>query len=262
MFRKRVKKEYPAGTFIATPARIMAILQLCLVFTVFCWQLSKPFMADLYQVKSKMAVFDFVLKDQERFKLLPEAKKEEIFVQYKKLENQLATPYFTKLIGSMESLFQLSPTFLVWLVLGTIVPIMLLKKVDGARQLVWLMAFVALAYCFENRFFESPKQLTPEEQLFPSEALIVKEYLEEPFSDDVFVQHEQLQRGWDNYLDRMWGQGQGASNGLYAFNVERALTLGSQTEPARSQHSLLVLGMFLFWNLSFAFVVRESLRPA
>lgn len=260
MFRKRVKKEYPAGTFIATPARVMAILQLCVVFTILCWQMSKPFMADLYQTKSKMAVFDFVLKDQERFSSLPEAKKQEILTHYEKLKEQLATPFVSKLMGSFLSLSQFSPTFLIWLILGTVLPILLLKKVDGARPLIWLMVFVALAYCFENRFFEPALSATREELLFPSEALIVKDHMSEPLSNDPFTQHEQLKRGWDHYLDQVWGKGKGSAEGLFAFNVERAVALATEPPVSRGQQPLLLLAFFLFWNLSFAFVVKESLK--
>lgn len=257
MFRKRVKKEYPKGTFIATPARVMAILQLCLVFTVICWQMSKPYMADLYQVKSKMAVFDFVLKDQERFSQLPESRKEMILTEYAKLQEQLSVPFLEKLGASIQSLLEMSPILLIWLVLGTVVPIMLLKKVEGARQVIWLMPLVAAAYCAENRFFEPARVVTREEKLFPAEALIVKDYLDEPLSTDIFVQREQLKAGWDRYLDHVWGQGKGVEEGLFQFNIERALALGSEVENKRGQHSLFFLGLFLFWNLSFALIIRN-----
>lgn len=259
MFRKRVKKEYPAGTFIATPARVMAILQLCLVFTMICWQMSKPFMGDLYQVKSKMAVFDFVLKDKERFKLIPDEQRELFLGHYKVLQDQLSTPFVQKLILSFRSFGEMSPLLMVWMLLGTVVPILLLKKVEGAKQVIWLMPLLAAAYCFENRLFESPVVQTNEERLFPSESLIVTKYLDEPLSSDVFKQRDQLKAGWDRYLDREWGKGKGADEGLFAFNVERAFVVGSTIESGRHQQSIVVLALFLFWNLSLALVVRGSL---
>ena len=61
MFRKRTKKIYPPGTFIPTPARVCAIIQLCVAFTVLIWNMATPFAGELFNVKSKMILYHDVM---------------------------------------------------------------------------------------------------------------------------------------------------------------------------------------------------------
>ena len=158
MFRKRVRKEFPPGTFISTPARVMAILQLCVAFTLIAWHAGEPFLGDLFNIKSKLVVYQFVLgikneANAERFARLPAIQRQQIERNYNTLQKQYNLPFWDKLKRSFEIIFFGIPSFeLAWILLSIIIPILLLKKVEGAVQAVWLLPLATLFFTIDNRW--------------------------------------------------------------------------------------------------------------
>lgn len=302
MFRKRHKKIFPPGTFIPTPARVMAILQLCLAFIVILWNASQPFMGDLFELKSKqLLVYDVMgvpaeqlggtlaeiaktKKDRlernaARFQNLPLAQQQEIAKLSDHWQHELKRTFLDKLKRSFYVLaFGIPPFEQVWLLLSIAVPILLLKKVEGATVVVWLLPLVTLLYALDNRW-HGISGTSAEEELFPSENTLVADYLEEPLSADIFAQQTQLLHGWQRYLIIEWGKEtpaaeqaafeKQAENGEFAFNIARLRTksedAGLFDHPHRQpqkQESLSVLAIYLFWNLLLAITASKKRAKA
>lgn len=269
MFRKRIKKTFPPGTFIPLPARIFAILQLCMVFTILLWHASEPFMGELFAVKSKMLIFQHLMgqKDEanrNRFLALPETERADLLQTYESLQSQLNSPFKSKLKGSFKAIFlDIPPLELAWIVFSIILSIMLLKKVEGVTQVIWVLPLLALAYSVDNRMYGYPPRLTEEQKLFPTEESIIENYIHEPFSQNPFLQKDQLKKGWDNYLIQKWTSGQGTpEEGLFAFNLERAKKISLLSPKKReTQESLFLIALYVFWNISYAWIVRKTAFP-
>ena len=111
------KKQFPPGTFIPTPARVAAIIQLCLAFSVILWCAGQPFMGELFAIKSKMILYQSVMgspdllkkgkddpklaarleRNAERFASLPLDQKQQLIRSYEQLHNKAEAPFLTKL---------------------------------------------------------------------------------------------------------------------------------------------------------------------
>ncbi len=280
MFCKRLKKEFPQGTFIPTRARVMAILQLCLAFTVLIWQASTPFMGELFDLKSKLLVYQYVMGTKnssysELFAHLPEKKKNEIFRNYQNLQLHYERPLTAKLLSSLEKiLFGFSPLKFLWVIFSILIPILLLKKVEGAASAVWLIPLATLFFIGNNRWHGLPSSPSEESALFPSEELIITHYLKHPLSPNIIEQEQQLKQGWEHYLIKEWAQEIPSSNeaefnlqkskGDFAFNLARLKFL--KPEPSKkvssreTQEPYAILALYLFWNFYFALAVNLAMR--
>lgn len=261
MFRKRVKKNFPAGTFIPTPIRVFAILHLCLAFTILLWNAGVPFMGDLYQIKSKMVLFQEVM-DQKLFQTLPEKEKRDILQHYQNIQSQLKIPFQQKLTRSIEQLlFKVPPFKLAWLFFSIVISIQLLMRIEGAVQAVWLLPLLAGAYALDNRLNHSPAQLTQAELLFPSESFLVEQYVREPLSQQILEQQQQLKMGWKHYLIDQWDpQHDNSERGEFYFNLERLKrTINEKSVNKPIREPLFLLALYLFWNLSYALIAKKSL---
>lgn len=293
MFRRRQKRNFPPGTFIPTPARICAIIQLCIAFSLILWDLSEPFTGELFRQKSKALLYEEVMgiapaenpsqeqrelseRNALRFQRMPEEKRAHIIEGYKKLKIEKTTSFLNKFQRAVASLFFEIPLFeRAWLLFSIILPILLLKRTEGASAALWILPLLTFCYSVDNQMHGKPYE-SQEAQLFPSEKKIIEEYLETPLSRDIFEQQEQLKEGWQLYLIREW-TGQEPSNSLpefkqqveqgsFAFTVERMekrLLDDSKASPFQKKNPLLLF-LYLFWNLSFAFIggIRSSPREA
>lgn len=268
---KKTKKAFPAGTFIATPARIMAILQLCLAFTVLLWNLSQPFMGDHFAIKSKMLLHEYVL-GKEAFSTLPIDKQQAVINSYIHLEKQLGTSFWEKLKKSFtRTAFEIPPFERGWLLLSFIIPILLLKKVDGAVKAVWLLPILTSFYCADNWKTGAMPSLTEEEKLFPTENHLVVNYLHEPLSKNIFKQQEQLKNAWEKYLIDIWAKenpsvqaeefARQLEKGDFAFNLSRVEALHREKRmPVYAKESIVVLAIYVLWNFLFA-LIATYYRP-
>lgn len=259
MFRKRVKKDFPEGTFIPFPARLCAILQLCIAFGALLWIASQPFMGELFEIKSQKLLLHYAIDQRELFEQLPQIQQEQLLTRLVKLQEKLERPFWEKLKQSGSTLLQLPLLKLAWLFLSIILSVMLLKKRDGAAQALWLLPFLALAYGIDNRLNTLPPQLTAEERLFPNEKYLIEYYLDKPFSAKLFEQKLQLEQAWNNYLQEEWGSPEYTlEKGLYSFNLARIQTIPLQKKWEPSQEALPLLFLFIFWNLLFVVIANKS----
>lgn len=253
MFRKRVKKSFPEGTFIPFPARMCAILQLCIAFGMLLWYAAQPFMGELFEIKSQKLLIHYALDHPEQFAQLPLSEQKFLQERSALLQQRLEISFFQKLKKSVQTIAALPLLKLCWVILSIILSLFLLKKKEGAAQALWLLPFLALAYGIDNRLNAPPAALSAEERLFPSESYLAEYYLDEPFSSQLFEQRKQLEQAWNHYLDREWG-------GLYAFNLARIHTLHLESAHGPTQEASLLLFLFLFWNLSYAFISNQNYK--
>jgi|694.fasta_scaffold57634_1 cytochrome c peroxidase len=264
MFRKRVKREYPPGTFIPTPARVAAILQLCFAFTLILWHAGQPFMGDLFTLKSNNLIFEAVMSHADFHQLSEE--EQQYFVQsYRNLQGQLKKPFHHKLKEALRRLlFDISPLEAAWIFFSIILSILLLLRFEGAKEALWLLPLLTIAYAADNRLSGKPMKASSESRLFPAESFLVDKYLHRPLSASIFEQQAQLQEGWELYLIDAWAKESPSTmleayqkqleKGQFRFNVARlkAVISDGSREKSREKQSLFVLALYLFWNFSIA----------
>lgn len=288
MFRKRQRKEYPPGTFIPMPSRICAIIHLCLAFIIVAWNMSQPFMGELFILKSQMLLYQDVMgvakqsdnsktqlrlaRNRERFESLPQEEQQLLLTNTQKLHQLSERSFLTKLGRSMHLLVFEIPSFeQIWLLLSIILPILLLKRVDGAVQAIWLLPLLTLLYAADNQWYSSSTAPTAESKLFPTEEIIVHQYLNHPLSDDIFKQKEQLLEGWKLYLIKEWTTNKvakreefenQAEDGEFRFNIARIKSLPLPdklfSHPPLLRESLWIHFLYLFWNIFFAYIISYS----
>lgn len=241
MFRKKL---FPPGTFIPTQARVAAILHLSIAFTLVAWYGSLPFMGELFSTKSKMLVYQHLIKN-DLFQELTE--KEQILQDYDRLQKRLETPFPAKLGHAFETLWQLPLLKKGWLFFSILIPILLLKKVEGATALVWVLPLLTLAYAIENRLQGHPPLLSADQRLFPTE----EEILGRPAANLA-----ELKQAWERYLIENWASTPQRAD--FAFTRARIEALKEKPPTGEKQQSLALLGVYLFWNVSFAFIVLNT----
>lgn len=282
MFRKRIKKTFPAGTFIPTPARVCAIIQLCLAFSVLLWNASEPFIGEIFYTKSGLLLYYDVMgipahdhaihdvrlaRNSQRFDALPKQTKEHITQNLQALQTKLKRSFWDKL-KSTVTLFtdKISPFELAWIFFSIVIAIMLLKKVEGAAQAVWLLPFLVACYAIETRL-STKEKLFDETNFFPTEKMLVENYIQKPLSEDIFEQQKELMEGWKRYLIDKWaGQtpseakkvfDRQAEEGEFHFNLARLKWRANQNHligalPPPSP-ALWQLVLYFFWNVYFAY---------
>lgn len=260
-------KQVDSSLFLPLPARIFAILQLCLSLSVLLFYLAQPFMGQLFEAKSRLLLWNYVLEasadfpliDQERIKIeaardLDEAKLNDRFA--KRFEKSL------QLVA-----FQLPPFERAWLVLSLILPILLLKRVEGARYAVWLVPLSILCFAIDHRLQESASHQAA--LAYPSEKELEERYLGAPIAGSLQEQRDLLEKGWQLYLIDQWTKQTPSEDqqvyqkqvkqGEWAFQKERALQLiERKEEKGQAVLSLFMLGIYLFWNVLFAVVSTRA----
>lgn len=285
MFRKRKKKIFPPGTFIPTPARIMAILQLCIAFSMFLWIVSQPFMGDLFTIKSQMLFYETVMgkkelptagqmqRNAERFMALPATAKDQIETGYNSLKKEMQKPFLKKLKRSAELLFIKTPPFeIAWIFFSILIPILLLIRIEGAVPAVWLLVLMTLGYSVDNRLY-APSKSSSEAHLFPTESELLQRYVKEPLKPNLFEQESQLRKGWQLFLIDQWAKEPISKNlaqfamqvekGEFSFNIARInamtqITQALSINASPEKHSLLTLALYMAWNTFMAGVVTKS----
>lgn len=270
MFKKR-KKEFPAGTFIPTPKRILAIIQLCLAFSLILWYVSQPFMGEYFSLKSRMLLYEYAMgtseinssANGERFSLLSPAQQQSILTDYKALQKQASRPFLTKLTDGFSILLIKVPPFeLAWMFFSVVIAILLLLKVEGAQPVTWLIPLIALAFGLDNQFSGTAKSIDPDATLFPSEQTIVEQYLKEPLSSSWSKQQEQLAHGWNQYLIDQWSPEKQLEEGKFNFTLARLQKLNGQQQkewlfPFNEKRHPFILLSYLLWSVFFAWTMTR-----
>lgn len=293
MFKKRQKKYFPPETFIPTPARICAIIQLCLAFSVLLWNASEPFVGEIFTLKSRLLFYQDVMgiqtaeqaspekaerlaRNAERFKALPKKLKEKIAQNFQQIQKQLQRSFWDKL-NSVVGLFasKISPYELAWIFFSIMISIMLLKRVEGASQAVWLLPLLVACYAVDARLFPAANENSFEAGLFPTENELIENYIQGPLSENVFEQQEQMLQGWKRYLIINW-TGQAPSDdkvfferqvedGEFNFTLERLKLRGKQSNfltlaKSAPPPSYPLIMLYFFWNTYFAYTAWRCTR--
>lgn len=275
--------------------RVLAILQLCLVFTLMAWCMGYPFMGELFSYRARILSYQDVMgvvkngmeeqkverldRNAERFKALPLEKRTLIKERYEELQELSEKPFWKKMMMAIRILFYELPLFeLAWIVLSLIVSVLLLMRVEGAWQAVWLLPVLVLCYAWENQTRGLKPVETAEYKLYPSEELIIADYLDETWSSNIFEQQRQLKGGWENYVVVNWAKEVPSRNveifkqqveaGEFAFHMTRleAMQYDPEHQMAyffRKKNSLALLCAYFLWNVYFAFScsnMRTGLR--
>lgn len=277
MFKKK-KKEIPPGTFIPTPARVIAIIQLCLAFTVVMWSAGYPFMGELFAVKSKLLLYDNVIGNAERFAQLPAEQQTQLIQSREELQKRTEVPFMSKLAQSLRIMaVQIPPFELTWIFFSIVIALMLLMKIEGALHAVWLLPLIASVYAIDNHLYGVVPAMSDEAKLFPTEEVLVRDYVKGDFSANIFEQQQQLMRAWETYLVAEWAHEQPAEEavvfsgqvekGNYAFTVARIQKLPQdrrQQDAAyfRMKQPFSILALYIVWNLFFAWYINKKYMPA
>ena len=283
MFKKR--KEFPPGTFIPTSARILSIVQLCLAFSLILWQASQPFMGDLYRVKSQLLFYKHTMgienslgmdtgskekleRNAHRFTHLPRAHRDKILSKFSRLQDLLQTTFTQKLKSVWQIfVFKISTYELLWIILSVLLPIFLLKRIEGAQHAVWLLPTLALLFLIDNQW--NGKKETAWE-IYPSEREIIHSYLNEPLQPGISQQREQLKRGWDLYLIKNWSHQEPSLDSLdyahqveegeFAFHVALIDKMPLPVYEFQSKVPVYLAICYVLWNLIFAYKVNSILK--
>jgi hypothetical protein len=275
MFCKRIQKTFPADTFILKPARIMAILQLCLAFTIIAWHASYPFTGKLYEIKSKLLVYQHVIgiKNKEYspyFTQLSSEQRTQILHDYEELQRSYDQPFFSKLQQSFRILIlEIPATEIVWLLLSILIPIFLLKRVEGSVPAVWLIPIAMACYALDNRWHGHSPLPSSDAHLFPTEKFLVDNYLNQEFSSHILEQQKQLLKAWETYLIYEWANEKPSevedlflkqkNRGDFSFNLARLKFIHLPLPQGQIKSSYYFLSLALFWNLSFAILIWNVL---
>lgn len=252
--------------------RLLAIVQLCITFTLILWYLFQPFMGEYYALKSRLILMEFVMgipnvhsqlsevqleANQKRFIQLKEA--QQVSKDYQEIHQYASRPALTKISDGISLLFREISLFeLSWLFFATLVSILLLKETPGAREVVWILPLLALLFAGDNLLFGTPSKGAQDRSLFPNEEQLVAKPLEGSWLE----QREQLQKGWEGYLLSNWSFGGDLAAAEFNFAIERlkALTNHPREEwlaELHSKKSVYLLFCYVAWNLYFAYSWRS-----
>lgn len=250
MFKNPKKyRKIPQDAFIRAPLRLMAIIQLCLAFSLLFWNLISPFMKEAFESKKQSSLYQSIIDHETSIE------KRNLLVQ-KNRELQS--------LSAMKS-FKSQPIEVAWIVLSIAISIMLLKKNPNALRAVWLLPLITGAYVADNLYFGIENRTSRESLLFPSEGAI----LSEPLSPNILDQKRQLEEGWNRYLVKNWANGnpyeenlqfqENLEKGKHAFNIARFDAFIEDRFEALSntktiRQPILTLLAYFLWNLLFAMV--------
>lgn len=249
--------------FIRTSARVMAILQLCVAFSTLLWIMSGPFLGEYVRNKSSILLFQAVMgnpdvsgrpeRDGQRFLQLSEQRRAGIERAFANLEEHMLRSFSSKCRDAFRILlFEISPLTQIWLILSISLPIMLLRRSEGAIPAIWLIPMVALAFACDNHWNGKLPDLR-EAALFPTE--------------EQLGASRDLSDAWQHYLVDEWGDkseetfSQQLEAGEHAFRTAW-LEIQLQTTPLghNARRSPFVLALYVLWNCGFAVVVWRSLH--
>lgn len=276
--------------------RIMAILQLCIAFTLIFSSAGYPFLGELFAFKSKALLYHSVIgdstlagnansadaeeyrgrldRDKIRFSELPKELQSNILSQYQNLKDQTEKSFSAKFWRGIHILaFELSAFERAWLLLSIMISILLLFRIEGAALAVWLLPLLVICYGIDNQLNGISSSVSADTALFPPEEMIVNNYLKKPLSANIMEQRDQLLLGWKQYLIQEWAHQEPSSDndlfdkqaeeGEFAFNVARVKLLSENQKmdlPFKNKESMFLIGLYVFWNLFFASIANRRAK--
>lgn len=254
----RIEKEPNLTTDIPKSVRIVCILQLCIAFSVLLWILGAPFTESLYENKKLRGNLEWLtLKNPEFFQELPLGKQKEILLLQKNAEKEQQEPALAKIGRSIKGLLAETPVSKqLWLLLSLVLPVMVMKQVDGSRVVFLLLPVLTALYVWQI----FPQQALP--SLYPTESYLEKNYLKHPINGSLESQRKQLEMAWQAYIATEWStlpkevtENQKFANGLYQFIAQK--TLIEKSLPS-SKPGYWTLGLYFLWNLFAACMVNKK----
>jgi len=286
------KKPFRERDFIPRPARVITIIQLCIAFTILIFTLSYPFLQRYIDQKTDVMLIQIVKGDQSlvtdessslelkqrdllkrnvvRFEELPLSKQTMVDEFYEELISAPSRSFLIDFLETSASFVRKTPSFmLAWILLSIVLGILILLKVEGTHQTIWLLPLLVSLYGWQN-VTQAPISIpSPDAALFPQE----KEVIEEELADSIEEQREQLQRGWQAYLVKNYAKEIPSNDkevfdlqvekGEFLFNIARIEKRKSTQERAdvtfweTKKHPAFLL-LFFFWNFYFAWQIFRT----
>jgi hypothetical protein len=268
-----------------TYIRIIAIIQLCFVFSLLSWYMSYPFMGQLFALKSKKylalnvtgqecnADREKMERNKQRFNSLPLNQQTSIQRYLDEINLRLNQSFSKKLMRSIHILaFEISTLERMWIVFSLLIPLLFLMNFDTAKQIAYVLPLITFCYALDNHW-NGYRDVSKEAALFPTEETIVSRYLSKPLSGPISRQQSELALGWQLYLIDQWAHDKPSADtnerlkqvetGEHRFLTARVLAQATQPPQAemytfQRQQSLPILLLFLLWNLFFAWFTNKS----
>ncbi|ADI39064.1 hypothetical protein [Waddlia chondrophila] len=269
MFKPKAR-PFPPGTFVPTPLRVVSIIHLCIAFSALLFDLGYPFMGKLFEDKRLNSIYESVIAESALYQQLSFEKQTEIQAAHQALLNRMHQPFSTKFDHAMRILLiELPPFQKAWIFFSIIIPILILMKIDGAHRAAWILPIITLVFIANQFTFPTVPEKWKENALFPTEQMLLDQYLGEPLANSISDQREQLLKGWHLYLIKEWSKEEPSqtesdfkrqlSKGLFAFNLARidAIQQDSLFPSYLRNKEPFLLVMFLLWNLFFAWFANR-----
>ncbi len=264
--------------------RIIAIIQLCLVFSLLCWHMSYPFMGQHFAAKSKKQLILTVMgldtgadkakmeRNQLRFNDLAAPEQMSIQRYLDDINYKLKQSFLKKFVRAIHILaFEITTLEQMWIVFSILVPLLFLMNYEPAKQIAYLLPLIAVCYCLDNHW-NGYREISKEARLFPTEETIKEKYLNKPLSSAVSLQQAELTLGWQRYLIHQWANETPSNNqnewnrqmetGEYRFQAARAIAQATQPPQLelyafKRQQPLVILFLYVLWNTFFAWFVNK-----
>jgi hypothetical protein len=267
--------------------RIGIIFHLCILFTVLASYLGYPFLEETLAYKKYLVLYHHVMgratpgitedseeleRNRQRFALLSVGEQQPILDSYRVLQERSRDSFWKKLSKSFHILVKEVPPFAQgWFLFSFLICLLLLFRVEGAKSVVWILPILTLCYGVDSVKYGT-LSVSEEQLLFPSEEILLKEYLNAPLESGILNQYLQLQRGWHLYVIREWAHeipsvdslsfNLQVERGEFAFNKARIQALPKNSFSGsltfKQPLSSLWLLIYFLWNCFFAILVHRN----
>ena len=250
--------------------RILCILQLCLAFTCLLSLLGRPFLSDLYTLRTQIKEHAFVMglfngkesheelavlkRNKEKYDSLPEHTKSMITTNYHFIQTEVQRSFFSKILLSFHRLlFDTNPFLLFWIFISIALSVMQLKSKEGASGALWLLPLLCFLSLWDTSLNSKSVQGIP----LPTEAHLINTYLKRPLSKELYKQQEELKMAWNLYLVTEWAKETPKKDpasfkrqleaGVFSFELARLLT------PKGNDGGFFGTFLLALWSSAFAF---------
>lgn len=269
MFKVK-KRTFPSGAFVPTPLRVVAIIHLCIAFSAIFYEISYPFLGQLFDNKRLYHLYESIFANEQLFQDLPHHQIIELQDGFANLQREMKTSFSTKFSQSISILlFGLPPFQKAWLLFSVILPILILIKIDGSHHAAWILPLISAIFLLNQVSLNNTNSTIYEKSLFPTEELVISRYLKQQLPANIAEQQKYLTRGWQLYLIDNWAKEKLSSNqkifqkqlskGKFKFNLARieAVKKDLATPPYLSKRSPLLSLFFFLWSVFFAWFVNR-----
>lgn len=263
---------------ISTIQRLLIIIQLCITCSLILWYSAQPFMGDYFNLRSRMLLYEYAMgisntfnapnheklqRNTQRWDVLPATTKTILSQDYEQLQAYAQRHFQSKIKEGIEILFKHIPSFeLAWILLATVLSLLLLFRVEGAKQATWLLPLLICAYVIDNQLNGNAPKKSADFNLFPTESFIIQNYVKSTLSVNLEEQRKQLKDGWEAYLSKNWSSSSNLEEGEFNFTIARLQAFHVQPLQAwrdffheRSHPFILII--YLIWNFLFAKMLNK-----